>query len=55
MDEYNDLMARAARYRELADNDDGIRRMQLLHVVQDLEAKARSLKRESEQPPSKTE
>jgi len=36
-DDYRFCMERAAKYREIADNDDGWRRMQLLQVVQDLE------------------
>ena len=52
-DDYRFCMERAAKYREMADNDDGWRRMQLLQVVQDLERKARRLKEQSEQTPSK--
>jgi hypothetical protein len=48
-DDYNDLIRQAAMYREMADNDDGDRRRMLLGVVQDLEAKARNLLRQSEQ------
>ena len=51
MDEdYNYYMAQAAKYREMADNLDGYQRRQLIHVVQDLEAKARRAKEQAEKP-----
>ena len=49
-DDYDDLMKQAANYREMANNDDGYRRQMLLGVVQDLEAKARNLLRQSQLP-----
>ena len=55
MDEYRDLMKQAATFRELAEHCEEYMRRQLLGVVQDLEAKARNLLRQSEAPPSKTE
>jgi hypothetical protein len=48
--DYNDLMEQARNDREMADNDDGHGRRKLLGVALDLEAEARSLKRQSEQP-----
>jgi len=55
MQEYRDLMASAARYREIAENSDEHRRRQLLAVAYDLEIRARNRKRELDHPPSKTE
>jgi hypothetical protein len=45
MESYNDLIARAARYRELADSLDGYRRVEVLNVARDPEIKARDLRR----------
>ena len=53
--DYNYYMAQAKKYREMADNDDGYRRRILLGIVQDMEANARSLLRQSEQPGSNSE
>jgi hypothetical protein len=45
-------MKLAAKFREMANNDDGWRRMQLLQVVQQLETQARRLKEQSGSSPS---
>ncbi len=55
MEEYRDLMKQAATYRGLAEHCEEYMRRQLLGIVQDLEAKARNLLRQSEDPSSKTE
>jgi hypothetical protein len=50
MPTYQWVMHVLGEYREMADNDDGYRRQMLLGVVQDLEAKARNLLRQSQEP-----
>lgn len=53
MEDYNYYMAQAAKYREMADNDDGWQRRVLLGIVQDMLAKARDLERPSKTPDPK--
>lgn len=48
--DYHRLMAQARNYRQMADNDDGYRRRVLLGVAQDLEAEARKLLRQLNEP-----
>ena len=55
MEDYNWCMRMAAKFGEMARFEDEHMRRQLLSAVQDLEAKARSLQRQSEQPDSNSE
>jgi hypothetical protein len=54
MEDYAHYMAQAARYRELANSLDGYQRQAVMAVVQDMEAKAKALKRPPEQDEPRT-
>jgi hypothetical protein len=50
MEDYHKLMEQAARYREMADNDDGWRRGVLLATAFKLECEAKRLKQDPDPP-----